>query len=325
MSWVMRRTPCPHPQFPKILHGFFGKCQIHSRRGFVCDDQSWLSHKRGGQEHSPDHSAGALKRIFPIHLFGKAVSLKQSPLLFSFFPVHFLPRTWAPTFISGSRYVVLWGTNAIRFPRSCSIFSLSKSSPSRQSFPVMGIVGKESQHRMCQETFAGTAGAHYRHNLPHVQKPRAFDMTRKLYLPAACIVFILPERDAQILYFQYMSLVCTTHTASYLCTLFGSRIRRSAVPPTSNSTTVNTSISPRKQCQPPFSHDQILHTLSERITPMAGCSEESPNPRKVMLDSCRIACGNNSTSPTRNCGSSCTTICFLAIAKFRCVQVFLAI
>ena len=42
--------------------------------------------------------------------------------------------------------------------------------------------------------------------------------------------------------------------------------------------------------------------LSDRITPMAGCSGDRPNPRNVILASCKIACGNISTIPTKPAG-----------------------
>lgn len=43
--------------------------------------------------------------------------------------------------------------------------------------------------------------------------------------------------------------------------------------------------------------------LSERMTPMAGCSEDRPKPRKVTLASWRMAWGNWRMSPVRNWGS----------------------
>ena len=57
-----------------------------------------------------------------------------------------------------------------------------------------------------------------------------------------------------------------------------------------------------------------LSCLNSRVTPpkpelqespIAACSGGSPKPRNDTDASCRIACGNSSTSPTKNCGARC--------------------
>lgn len=50
-----------------------------------------------------------------------------------------------------------------------------------------------------------------------------------------------------------------------------------------------------------------------RITPIAGCSDDRPNPRNVTLASCRIAWGNSRIVPARNCGKRWGNICFRTI------------
>ena len=48
---------------------------------------------------------------------------------------------------------------------------------------------------------------------------------------------------------------------------------------------------------------------SERMTPMAGCSGDRPNPRNVIEASWRTACGSSSTSPTRYWGKIAGSPC----------------
>ena len=45
--------------------------------------------------------------------------------------------------------------------------------------------------------------------------------------------------------------------------------------------------------------------LSDKMMPMAACSGGRPKPRNDTAASCKIACGNISTKPTKNCGARC--------------------
>ncbi len=62
--------------------------------------------------------------------------------------------------------------------------------------------------------------------------------------------------------------------------------------------------------------------LSDRMTPMAGCSGDRPKPRKVMLASWRMAWGNCRISPVRNWGSRWGSRCRRTIWSRLTAQLF---
>src|SRR5699024_5608746 len=89
-----------------------------------------------------------------------------------------------------------------------------------------------------------------------------------------------------------------------LCPWNGSINSRMFRPSASKIPTIKSKVNPGKNANHHKPMDKYCID-SDKIIPIAGLSEDKPNPKKVIAASCKIACGNNRTNPIINWGIKC--------------------